>query len=442
MKKLTAILLCLCLLLPLASCNGQTAPNGSTPDPASSTPESTSQDANTLTVYYLTTDTWATPYSTFRGAHPDVTVNAVAFDSAAEMEDQLINEMQTGTGPDVILFTDETTLDLTKLARHDAFAPLDDMMAADETYEAENYLPAAIKGCQVDGQQFFLPITLSLSNLYADKNAMADMGITTGYTLAEFFEKIAATASGKRRIFPGFSPVLTEQLPRVENILIQAGGYKFISEDGTLADITADGLKPLVDAIYTFKTDQGGEAWAQGDFFLQWLYSHDFVGDYWRRKDLNRIPMNDAVGLYTIPTFADKDALIATASWFGAVNTASQNKELAYTLIRTLMDKYPGDKGIRNPETPVRISLFDETVAIHKIRQTVSNDRTAGIRQLTDEEAAMLQEIFGKITAYVIPNPKTESILLDTFAPYFTGSADYDSCFAAFLNRLKVYAEE
>ena len=71
------------------------------------------------------------------------------------MEDGLIGRIHTKDAPDVVLFDYSTTLDFEKLAGAMAFYPLTQLIAADETFFADNYLPAVTKDHSIDGEQYF-----------------------------------------------------------------------------------------------------------------------------------------------------------------------------------------------------------------------------------------------------------------------------------------------
>lgn len=68
------------------------------------------------------------------------------FKTSRQMEDDLIGRIHTKDAPDVVLFDYSTTLDFEKLAGAMAFYPLTQLIAADETFFADNYLPGGDEG--------------------------------------------------------------------------------------------------------------------------------------------------------------------------------------------------------------------------------------------------------------------------------------------------------
>lgn len=432
MKKariLLAVVLCLALL---GGCASQGEPKT----------ENSSDGPGALSVFYVQTTASANPLSEFRAKNPDVQLDAVAFNTAAEMEDELIAQMQTGGGPDVILFTHETTLDLKKLAKQGAFADLDAFLEKDESFDAQNYLSAAMQGCRLDEKQVFLPISYCLSSLYANGDWMESLSITKGYSFAEFFGNLAAYSGDNMVLYPVFSPIYEGKEPVLDRVLIQASGYGF--EDDTATDPEA--LKPLVDALRFLYKDQQKEFVTQPEeLFIEWYFSHDLSGDFWRRKDLSRPYIGESIASYFLPSLQDPEQLIATISWFGAVNSSSKNPELGYRFIRTFMDCYklpPKDKVNKAPQNPVNLKILKQSIDDLQQTRSTSKDGTLEIRPLSEQEAEHLLKQISRTTKAVIANQKTENILLESFEAYFLDTNSYEACFKLFENKLKLYRDE
>ena len=57
----------------------------------------------------------------FRSKNPQLTVDLVRFDSVQEMEDQLVAQLNTGSGPENVILNQSTGLDRRKIAPSGAF---------------------------------------------------------------------------------------------------------------------------------------------------------------------------------------------------------------------------------------------------------------------------------------------------------------------------------
>lgn len=108
-----------------------------------------------LEIYCLESANLSGSLSAFREAYPDVRLSIEKFKTSRQMKDDLIGRIHTKDAADVVLFDYSTTLDFEKLAGAMAFYPLTQLIAADETFFADNYLPAVTKDHSIDGEQYF-----------------------------------------------------------------------------------------------------------------------------------------------------------------------------------------------------------------------------------------------------------------------------------------------
>ena len=141
-----------------------------------------------LEIYCLESANLSGSLSAFREAYPDVRLSIEKFKTSRQMEDDLIGRIHTKDAPDVVLFDYSTTLDFEKLAGAMAFYPLTQLIAADETFFADNYLPAVTKDHSIDGEQYFLPFSVMSFTAFSPKSLLEELGLEQGVTsLTDYF---------------------------------------------------------------------------------------------------------------------------------------------------------------------------------------------------------------------------------------------------------------
>ncbi|SEW22685.1 extracellular solute-binding protein [[Clostridium] fimetarium] len=128
----------------------------------------------TLTVYYVKNTAYFEEALTFyKQLNTKIVLNMVAFEKEEELSEKLATDMATGTGPDVILFSDSTTLDVYKSCKGDNFADLSSYFSKDETYTDDKYFKNVIENIKTDGKQYIVPFTFKFT-AYGMKKSVAD----------------------------------------------------------------------------------------------------------------------------------------------------------------------------------------------------------------------------------------------------------------------------
>ena len=111
--------------------------------------DSLEEEEKILTVYYIDGFDTLARIGSFRTQHPEVTLQAVKFETCQELEDELIKNLNTNTGPDVVIFDELSSntwsIDFQKTALSGAFLPLDEYLSQDETYDPQAYLASAME---------------------------------------------------------------------------------------------------------------------------------------------------------------------------------------------------------------------------------------------------------------------------------------------------------
>ena len=99
----------------------------------------------------------------FRDTYKNVTVNKTVFDTIEQFDETVANELNAGKGPDVVLFSPHTSLDLMQMAKNGAFAPLDAYMEiSDAPANAETYIAGTFEAGKIGDKQYILPVSITV----------------------------------------------------------------------------------------------------------------------------------------------------------------------------------------------------------------------------------------------------------------------------------------
>lgn len=450
MKKLTAILLCLCLLLPLAGCTGQNSA------PADS---DTATGKQTLTIYYVQTNNevaYAETMQNLRGdflkSHPDMLIDNVTFATNEELDEQLVNDLNRGTGPDVVLFSSKTTLDLQKLARSGAFFPLDpylEKMRDEGTYDPEDILPAALAGCRMDEKQYLLPITYKSVNLYGIKPVFDDYGVDLGRTSWQDFLKAlgAYTASTGRDMPAAIKRLVTDEYPDYEKTftqtLLAASGLELVDYENKKVTVDEGTFRDLIEmckVLYAAQTVDMNDPFYEEDFFayfdtsssqlLNYLWNTTLFTDYEREA-----------AFYPLPTANDPSAYSVLASSFGVVTKDSKIPEIACDFLVRYVKHFA-------PTTPGLLPWQHTSVSADNVNGWIEQYKSGYLfntrerEYLSDEDANMILGLYHDIASYKLPNAKIAGMIDSEFLSYFEDNESYETCRENFLRKLSLYLEE
>lgn len=102
------------------------------------------------------------------------------------------------------------------------------MIAADETFFADNYLPAVTKDHSIDGEQYFLPFSVMSFAAFSPKSLLEELGLEQGVTsLTDYFT--AAQSHALQHENDPFSLSFYRYQTNIDNIslMMAANGIEF-----------------------------------------------------------------------------------------------------------------------------------------------------------------------------------------------------------------------
>jgi len=452
MKRFIAMtaLLLLCVALLAACTPGQT---NDTTDPGDHTGESADRmEPVTLDVYYFADDV-RSHYIVNSFRSENITVNATAFSSREEMDTRIAAEISGNKGPDVILFPYHTSLDTMKMAMNDAFLDLSDMLANDETFDANNYYRVLDAG-NIGGKQLLMPLSFCFPYFYTTQERMTAMGmeLPEEYTASQLMSAYQTAAAGLSEDFSSMSPGFTFpegmliydplRLTNIEIIDLQEQALT-ISEDvlreyADFAKLMKSERLKTIGLLEKLGTDEAG-----GLTHVYSIYNYNqFPLNLRYYEEIYSKGLNETIQILHLPNYDDPASLTADISLYAAVLKSTNNKEAAFQFVRHAMDSLIGDL---RTDLPVSRSA----VAAHLDKLCASIGKTVklltgrvSVPVMSDALRQQCEQTFDSITSGNICNSALDNIFAETMSAYINGEAEFEECYTKFQNQVSLYLYE
>ena len=176
-KNLKILPVCLAVILSLAGC-GEQSTGGEGGESSGSGINAVNEESEaaapldteaemTLSLYCLEekngqTNLLADTYiAEFNKIYPNITIIKTAFDNRDQFDTTVVNELNAGAGPDILMIGSSSSLDMRKLAQNGAFEQLDAYMEAEgESMNTEIYIDGVLEAGQVAGRQYWMPFSI------------------------------------------------------------------------------------------------------------------------------------------------------------------------------------------------------------------------------------------------------------------------------------------
>jgi multiple sugar transport system substrate-binding protein len=199
----------------------------------------------------------------FNASQSDVIVKGIVQGSYTETQQKLQAAIATKSAPAAVLFANQ------EWAKKGLFVSMNELIANDPTFNADDFVPAFIDQGKVDDKQYFLPMYGTTQVLYYNKEMFKNAGITTDQIktwegLAEAAKKLTVK-SGKDVKVLGWEPMWGRE--NLMDAVLSRGG-KVLSDDGKTVTIDS---KEWIDTFEAFRTwihqdktmaiHSGGQGW-------------------------------------------------------------------------------------------------------------------------------------------------------------------------------------
>jgi len=410
-------------------------------------------DSEALEIYYVSDDiNSAKLVSAYREEHPEVKLNLVSFSDVEKMDQQIAAVVNSGQGPDVILFPSNTSLDAAKMGRGNAFMDMTELLEGDSGYDAANYYPVIDAG-KVGGKQVYMPLRMQVQYLLTTEEKMSDGFIVSeGYDASELFKAVEAAAEScaedmctihimSKQTITG---ILYDNIRLMGIDIVDLETDEYVIEDGTFRDLAEFSKLTYQEVMKSVS--------------LMQKYSRDFIGGFNRLKaywftdslpynmryyeSIMRSGVGEKIKILAYPNLDDSETITADIVLYAGILSNTDNVEDAYSFIRYAMDM------------PMAGQNYDLSVN-KEVVQSLLNEMTFGvggsvnigsyrviIHKLSPESIAECEGILDKISAGSIRNGGIEAIMKETMEPYILGEADFDSCYTKFKNKVEIYLYE
>ncbi len=419
---------------------------------SSTSSDSLEEEEKILTVYYIDGFNTLARIGSFRTEHPEVTLQAIKFETCQELEDEFIKNLNTNTGPDVVIFDEMNSntwsLDFQKTALNGAFLPLDEYLSQDETYDPQAYLASAMEGSKVDGKQYYLPFAVRLVTAFQPVSFMQQKNIVQGHTSWKDYFAAVNEAAKEIHTDPtcyatgimyeayyqcGFDFMDFLQSSAHCDLFQQKTGQ--LEEDETLRQVV-DAAKTMYHSNQNFANiPQDKDRFPEISVYnmIRPLPTTIYESPYYGQS------FGTDADFFVPPIMEDPSQYAALISYFGAVTKDSKNPELGYQLLRTCMDYSDLGYLIYNPVNKEAFAALREWMESPSVRTTGNG---VDYVELTEEQGQAIQQIYDNIAYCQITNPKVTQMMSQEFQPYFEDANTYENCLAAFQGKLKLYLEE
>ena len=379
----------------------------------------------------------------FQKNYPDIELTLDVYkmeDGFLNAADKLATELMAGKGPDLLISDNVPTGDVKKLLKSGVFAPMDEFINQDASWNTEDYIMPVIEGGKFDGVQYVMPLSYDPVIMVSSKEAMAEMNLTE--------EVCIDTPSLMKAVAAMYDTEYTER--------ILAEGVQLFSFpvylDGIFLDynegeITTDPqiMQEACEAyakMYEEDAHSISMGYADAGKSITernaYVYFPGTAGVYGFIASEMAIAAKETPAI--IPLRTIQGETLAEVETYAGISANSENKQAAWNLLKMFLTE-EGQKAhtLSNGNYPVLRSAF-EAVLQSEIQRT--KEKNIEVSDLSEEFLTDAKEI--------ICNPQkclmTGNISGEKFQlmmePFYYGEASYEECMQKFQSFAKIYLTE
>ncbi|WP_010168057.1 ABC transporter substrate-binding protein [Candidatus Epulonipiscium viviparus] len=285
--------------------------------------------------------------SEFEAAHPDIKIKLVTL-PFGEVRTQAIASRVSKSLPDVIAMNPPWAREFYDL---NMIAPLDDLMAADPTFDKSAFMPTSLT--PIDGHTYLLPVTTSAFYLYYNDTMFANAGLELPKTWADITSAAKALTDPSKNEY-GFTLTLAEQeasngsILSIYPLLYALNGRTFVDGKFTVETPEMYQVFSLLQQLLDDGSLLPGTT-SRSEFQNMELFSVGNVG-MMISPDLHMMTITDRnpdldFGLMPLPTFdGTGQPELRHHGWDIAISSTSEHKEEAWKFISFLTSKENNEK--------------------------------------------------------------------------------------------------
>ena len=379
----------------------------------------------------------------------DVEVVSVIGEPEAFTE-RIINDLTSGSGPDVLIFDDTFMMDVTKSALNGSFLDLTDVLAEDPEFSKDDYLDGVFEACQVNGRQYTIPTSYDFLLAFSLTEMLTDIGFSWDGidTMADFLEEIARLTPEAAEL-PKFQQMLNSK--NFYWKLYRYAGIRLLDYENGVVLPDEEELREFLEAYklyfpYDYDASGASQTWIRVDSLL------NGTAAFWITHLLTGIV--DSVSIlklksreYTYHAIPSQTGeIVARIGSQLAIPANAKNTANAYRFIKFLLsEEIQVDQLLLMGVKPIRKSAIHkviyETPALYENHGFYLDDPENFA--LTEDEAKALEEVMLNIDRFVQDERMVvPEMMFESMMPFFRDEASYETCFADLKNRLTLYLSE
>lgn len=223
----------------MSACDRTVDPNeeSSSKDDETRKPETPKTE---LTVYTdsVTYSFFSSLTSNYNSYNSKYVFNVVMLDDSDKIDGKLNRELSAGTGPDLVVVSDKTNLDLPSLIKNGSLADIAQLIqnTPKTSLSLDKFDGDALDAGKFDGKQLLVPFFYTLPILTGVSEYLADAGVKLDGGFAEFCDSLE-----------NYNGKVFRYMPSLSSLYLSLG-YDFIELDSGKCELDNDKMKELVGA--------------------------------------------------------------------------------------------------------------------------------------------------------------------------------------------------
>ena len=490
-KRMVSVLLLSALALSVAGCQSRYTPRESS-SAAPSAQTGTGGDAaqeEVITVYYLndpgfplerTLRAFSESYSK---TGSNITIEKVAFQDPEALKESI----QSEGFPDVLLLRASDSLynlDPQQWIDAGQVLALNDMLEADDSFQASNYIAGLMESGQVGGQQYYMPLSVEMQALYMPQSNVQSSGmgsLSDSYTLEEFLHTVSEAGEHYDYTYlPQFYDTSRDYGLCLLNFLQQTGALQ-INRSAQTVHVNESILPTVLSAfqelyndilLYTENAEAATLSFAEQQALTATSVSNITIPMAMRYMQSGYFEfLGQEATAYYYPLATDSaqemDAprqYAAMVNLVGLIGSESEHAQAAYDFLRHVMD-LPASNWLTLPfympnstteryqqhaemffhgllyMTPVNLNQLQQLTeqlasspggsASYKLEDGI--ERSVTLQPLTDTQLNDINHVFSNITQTYMLDGQSALIVQEALSPYLSGESDSTDGLAASL---------
>jgi len=384
--------------------------------------------------------------------HHDVDVEIIVIPTE-EYEERIINDLATGSGPDVLLLYEMYGTDINKAALNQNFLDLTNVLAEDPDFNVDDYLPGVFEACQYHGRQYVMPLSCEPSLVVSLKEKTEEIGFNWDHvdTMSEYLD-VLAELSPKAAKDPNF-----KQMFHTKNVFVrflQISGIPVIDYENGEVLPDEKGFREFLEAYksyFPYDYDENDPTMWHRPFAYDVLTAGNCV--FWFPGDMYGFPftlyvLKEQGREYDIQSIPGKTGgSVGTVAGPVAISANSKNSLNAYRYIKFMLSET-----IQKDQygTPDALPILKEALLECLLEAPGGEGGPGGgaffnydIPALTEEEAERIMGLIESTSDYemMISKPYYDMVY-DTMLPFFKAEDSYKSCLEELRSKLTFYLSE